>query len=825
MSQNYLIAAWRNITRRKVFSLINILGLALGLCACLVIYLTIQYEFSFDRFHPDKERIYRVVSMRQTPDRRGELETSIPPPAPTLIRQDVSGLDAVAGFFPFWADIEVPGRAGKKQLFSSEIEGTNCTGTVFADAGLFAVFSFDWLAGNSASALATPNQVVLAESRARLYFGDLPMEKILGRELIYRDSLRVRVSGIVKDWNQNTDLHFTDVISLPTINSSRFLQDDPRIQLSTTEWKNHRSISCFVKLSPQASSELVRRQLAAFPGRHIPSTAGDRLSMNLQGLTDLHFSEFAPGDDFRKASRQTLAALSALALFILVIAICNFINLSTAQSMQRAREMGIRKVMGGNRASLVLQFLTETFLHVAPAAVIAILLSGPVVSLFHDFLPPQMAIRFTTAPTLGFLLFITVVTTLLAGVYPAWVVSAHLPVTSLKGSRSAKGSERWLLRKGLTVLQFTLSLGFIIGAIVIGNQLRFIQDKDLGLTTKAVIEVPTPHQDSVSNVTVLGDRFRRIAGVAMVAKEILPPVGDPSFGLELEYNGKREQILTRGGDENLIPLYQLRLLAGRNLQHGGGLRELVINETYAKSLGFSHPADALGKFLLLPETNPSGQPIMRPLPIVGVVADFNEYSLREAIRPMVIADVPQAEDKLAVKLDIGGKGIGDMKQVIAEMEQTWKEVYPQTPFAHTFLDETIGRMYASEHRTAVLINVAMFITIFISCMGLFGLTLFTIEKKTKEIGIRKVLGAGIGRIIWLLTRDVLFPVMLALAIASPVAWYFANGWLQAFVYRVAIHWWMFALAGVGAVALALLTIGFQTLRAALANPINALRNE
>ncbi|GGB03813.1 ABC transporter permease [Puia dinghuensis] len=825
---NYIKVAWRHMTRHKIFTIINVLGLALGVCACLIIYLMVQYESSFDRFHPDKERIYRLV-MEKGSFAGTKILTGIPAPGPAAIRQEIPGLEAAAGFFTYWATVDIPGDTGKQHPFNTWLASSNHVGSVFADANLFSIFHFDWLAGNPSTALAKPSQVVLAESRARLYFGNLPLYKVIGRELIYRDSVPVRVSGIVRDWDKNSDFAFSDIISLSTINSNAFFQRDPRSLLSTTDWKANREIDCFIKTTRNASTELVQRQVAELLNRHVPDDPGKKASLLLQPLTDIHFTEENNHDSFRKASRSTLAVLMAFALFILLIAIFNFINLSTAQSLQRAKEIGIRKIMGSSRRKLVFQFLAETFLLAVPSVVLAILFVRPVLTLFHDLIPPGLEFHFLDPFTLAFLLLITLVTTVFAGFYPARVISSYLPVASLKGNEAPKGSERWLLRKGLIVFQFTLSLVFIIGAIVIGSQMNFIRNKDLGLSTDAVINMGTPANDSLHNAKVLARRFRQLTGVSMVAREALPPVGTPSFFLPLQYKDKEDKpvpILARAGDENLIPLYRMRLLAGRNLRPGDSLTELVINETYARELGFPRPEDAVGKLLLNPKTDASGMVTdVKALPIVGVVADVNEYSLREAIKPMVIGYVPRAVNKLAVRLDTRGKDMGDLKRMLAQMEKAWKEVYPAAPFSYTFLDEAIARMYINESRTALIVDSAMIITIFISCLGLFGLALFTVEKKTNEIGIRKVLGAGITDIVVLLSRDFLVLVVLALMIASPIAWYFANNWLQSFVYRISIQWWVFAFAGVGAVSLALITIGFQTLRAALANPVRALRSE
>ena len=807
------------MTRHKVFAFINVLGLVLGVCTCLVIYLIIQFEFSFDTFHPDRERIYRLVHASQFSGGLKMTGVGVPGPMPLAIRQEIPGLEAVAGFYRYWANIDIPGETGQAHPFNSRVEGTNIIGTIIADSNYFAIFKYDWLAGSPSTSLQEPFNVVLSESRAHTYFGNLPPDKVVGREILYNDSLRVRVSGIIKDWNNNTDFPVSDIISFSTINSSSFLKKT----FSPADWKaSSRSIWSFVKLSKTVSAGAINSQLAGFPERHVQSDLAVKMSISLQPLSDIHFND-GLYDDFRTASLPTLYALAAIALFILVIAIVNFINLSTAQSIQRAKEIGIRKVLGSSRKSLVFQFLAETFLHCFPAVVIAVLLVRPVLSLFHDFIPPGVQFHLGDPYTLLFLFLIALVTSLLAGLYPARVISSYLPVLSLKGDGAPKGSERWWLRKGLIVFQFTISLIFIIGTIVIGNQLRFIRTKDLGLNTDAIINMIVPRRDSLSNAKVLGQKIRQLPGVSMVAAEILPPVGDPSFSMWLKYKGKNESkmlVLTRGGDENLIPLYQMRLLAGRNLEHSDSLTELVINESFSKVLGFTHPQDALGKFLYTDSLRGD-----KVLPIVGVVADINEYSLRQAIKPMVIAHVPNVEDRLAIKLDTRGRQLADVKVILSKIEKVWKGLYKGAPFNYTFLDESIARMYEKERRTATLTNVAMIITIFISCMGLFGLALFTAEKKTREIGIRKVLGASIADIVALLSRDFVVLVILALFIASPIAWYFMHKWLQGFAYRAPIQWWVFVFAGLGAILVALITISFQSIKAALANPVKSLRTE
>jgi putative ABC transport system permease protein len=820
MLSHHFRMAWRNMARRKTFTLIHVTGLALGICCCLVIFLLMRFEFSFDSFHPNKGQVYRLLRNRHFVDGRNMLEKGVPAPVASAVREEIPGVEAVAGFYPYWASIVIPAD-GKNNGFESTVPGTQVTGTILADSNYFSLLPYEWIAGNPSTSLRYPLQVVLTESRAQIYFPGLPVDRVLGKEIVYNDSLRVRVSGVVKDWQGNTDFPFSDFISLVTVNTS-FLKQ----KFSLTDWEGHRSLLTFVKLSPSLTAAGVNTQLAGLVSRHVPADPAAKTSLRLQSLADIHFNPDVD-DDFRKASKPLLFILSTIALFILVVAIVNFINLSTAESIQRVKEVGIRKVLGSSRKNLVSQFLTETCLHGCLAAIAAVLMAGPVIAFFHDYIPAGVKLHWGDPATGLFLVLVTIVTSLLAGLYPARVIASYLPASSLKGT--GQGSERWWLRRGLIVFQFALSLVFIIGTLVIGNQLRFIRNKDLGLTADAVINLRIPPADSLHKGQIFSRRIRQLTGVAGVAAEVLPPVGDPSFFLFLTYEGDKRQplrVLARGGDENLVPLYKMHLVAGRNLSGGDSTRELLINESLSKSLGFAQPAEALGKLFHV-DTGKYNLPILRGryLSIAGVVADINEYSLHQAVQPMVIAHIPAVEGGLAVKLDLRGGQLTDVKSVLAPMEQLWKQLYPGVAFNYSFLDESIARMYESDRRTATIVNVAMVLTIFISCMGLFGLALFTAEKRTREIGIRKVLGASVSGIVLLLSGEFLVLVGLAFAVSTPVAWFFMNKWLQNFAYRAPLAWWIFLIAGASAVGIALLTISFQAIRAAMANPINSLRTD
>jgi putative ABC transport system permease protein len=809
MFRNHFKIAWRNITRNSVYSLINVLGLALGICSCLIIYLVTSHELSYDKFHPDAARIYCIVG-----DVGGGAGDKVhfarlPMPLAPAARENMSGLDVVAGITPYAAAISIPNGKQTPKKFDASPEGA----TGITEPSWFNIFPYEWLVGNPATALNDPFTLVLTESKARLYFGSGPLNKMLGRVVVYEDSLFVRVSGIVKDWHKNTDLPYNAFISAATVHSS-FLRNT----LVADSWgPGDMSTLSFVKLAKDIKPAALNVQLAALIKRHAPPPI--QLSLWLEPLTDIHFNAEIVETGIRTAHLPTLYALMGIAIFILLLAAINFINLSTAQSLQRAREVGVRKVMGSSRAGLVWQFLTETALLTVIATVLAVVAVSPVLTLFRAFLPPGLSFHPFQPDTLVFLFAVILVTSLLAGLYPARLLSAYLPALSLKGNAVYQGSEKWWLRKGLIVFQFVVSLVFIIGSIVIARQLNFTRHKDLGFTTDAIITVGTPWGDSLSKVSVTAEKIKPLPGVSGVALEWLPPIDQYPRGMSVKFKSINEKGTSVGqldGNEDFIPLYHLKLLAGRNLQHSDSVREFVINASCSQIMGCRMPDAAIGKTIYWND---------RPYPVVGVVADFHGSSLHESIRPLCIINRVEREGNIAVRLASKGQEANAVKATLARIEKAWKSIYPAATFHYSFLDESIAMLYEKDRQTAVLMNTATLITIFISCIGLFGLAMFSAERRAKEIGIRKVLGASVTNIALLLSKDFAGLITIAALIASPIAWYFMNRWLQDFAYRIDISWWIFAGAGLSALFIAMVTVSHQALRAALRNPVTSLRSE
>jgi len=826
MLRNYFTTAWRNITRHKIYTTINIIGLAFGICACMVIYLITNYEFSFDRDHPDGDRIYRIVGEAKAPDGStmfansllsdmGGLETEIP------------GFEAKAAFYDYGVAVRIPDGKNPPKRFDNRIADSWAASTIITKPQYFSVFQYEWLAGTPA-VLNEPFKVVLSEKRAQKYFGNIPLDKVIGRTVIYDDSLQVTVGGVVKDWVRHTDFGYTDFISISTATHS-FLKN----QIPTEDWNSLRphSSMVFVKLAKGTKVEAVNASMNAYIKENVhPADMGGqppKLMMKLQPITDIHFAmDFHrgdDGDDFRKPYLPTLYMLMGVAVFILALAVMNFINLSTAQSLQRAREVGVRKVLGSRRKHIIFQFLTETFVLTVFAVSVSVLLVEPVLHAFKDYVPPGVSFHFFQPHVWIFLTCITIITTVLAGLYPARLLSSYLPVLSMKGVALHKGSERIGLRKALIVFQFTVSLVFIVAAMVIGKQVNFMQHADKGFSTDGIITI-NKWGDPQGRLKVFAANIQKLKGIDKILLQGNAPMGFARYEMGLTYrDGKKESDVTAvsdWGNDGYIPFYKMKLIAGRNILHTDSLKEFVVNETFTRALGCRSPEEAIGKGV--DWKGPNGEHIY---PIVGVVADFHQGSFHEAIKPAVIGNMPEFEHSLAIRLTASEKNTKDVKALLAGMEQEWKKVFPNDGFQYSFLNESITWLYGQEENTAWLINVAMGITIFISCMGLFGLGLFTAQKRTKEIGIRKVLGASITDITIMLNRDFVILVLIAFVIAAPISWYFMHQWLQDFAYRTEMSWWVFALAGLSTIVIALLTVSFQALKAAIVNPVESLRTE
>lgn len=808
MIRNYIKIAYRNLVSNKLYTTINISGLALGILSCVAIWVTCQFELSYENFQPDKENIYRVVGDITSPEGKHDFFSMPPDPAANAMKEHISGLAAVADFHAFYTKVDVPN--GKR--FPAADYHDQSSDIIVTGPEYFKVFTYQWLIGSPASALSEPFKVVLTESRAYKYFGRIPLQDIVGKTLRYADSLPLTVAGVVKDYAANSDFRFTDFVSISTVPNS-FLANN---QIYSTNWGGfYFRTQVFVKLVPGAAIAPINSQLTALLHQNITLRKGEQKTLFLQPFSTLHFDTKYKDFFSKPAHLPTLYGLLCIAVFILIIAVVNFINLSTVQSIRRSREIGVRKVLGGSRQSLIFQFLSETFLITLAAMGLVVILVYPVLNALQNFVPSGAVETVFSGQNLLMLAGLLVITTLLAGIYPAIVLSGSIPAISLKSNTR----ERGYLRKALVVFQFTISLVFIIGTLVVQKQLDYVLHSDLGFKSDAVININTSPAYERSRVDVLADRLRSIPGVEMVSTSNGTPSASSHWGTELRYNGGKEPAKANCQlqwiDEHYVPLYQLKLVAGRNVQASDSMREFLINESAAKALGFAQPQDAIGK---IAESGMSddASPVC---PIVGVVADFHAQSMHEAIKPAFFTASKMFAINLSVKIH------GDYKTLIAAMGVAYNNVYPDEPFEYKFFDNTIAGFYAKEQKTAAIMNTATAMAILISCMGLLGLAAFSIRQRTKEIGLRKILGASVTQIVLLLTSNFIILVLIAIVLAAPLAWYATDQWLADFAYRVNISVGLFFIAGLLAVGIVLLTVSFQAVSAALVNPARSIKTE
>ncbi len=779
MVKNYLIIALRNFWRHKVFSLINIAGLAIGISSALVIYLIVHYEFSYEKFQKDGDRIYRVVTNMHFPDQDFK-NSGVPQPLPEAVRDEIPGIEASAYFFlGNQMKVTVPQASEKEKVFKKQ------ENIVFADNQYFRFIPYKWLAGSPDDALDAPNKVVLTESRAKRYFDYVDPGKAIGKTIVYRDSVNATVTGIVEDLDEITDFTFKEFISYSTF----------REELKS-EWGSVTSSSQFlVKLEKGVDPHAIDQQLKALRKKHQKEAylATDHF---LQPLNDIHFNSDFDSFDQRQGHKPTLYGLLAVAAFLLILGCINFINLTTAQGAQRAKEIGIRKTMGSSKTHLVLQFLSETFLLAFAATLVSLALTPLILKIFSAFIPVGLSLDMIGQPfVISFIVILVILVSLVSGFYPALVLSKYKPVTVLKNVANAHTSQsrRVWVRKTLTTSQFVIAQFFIIATLVVGKQIRFSLTRDLGFKKDAIINFHAPfnHQHPDNKQLVLLEKLKSIPGINQLSLAGPPPAssGGASSTMKFIKDGKEIEttVEVKQADSNYFSLYQMKLAAGRNLAASDTLKEYVINETYARFLGYTDPSKIVGEFI--------GQGDNK-VPIVGVVSDFYFKSMHKPITPLVFTCQQKIHSNFHIALANAGKNTDQWRSTIAKIQSTWKEVYPEEDFNYVFFDESIAKFYQKEQQTASLLNWSAGLAIFISCLGLLGLVIYTTTQRTKEIGVRKVLGASVSQIVSLLSKDFILLVILGFVIATPLAWWAMHKWLEDFAYRTNISWWIFASSGI-----------------------------
>ncbi|MEZ0541340.1 ABC transporter permease [Fibrella arboris] len=797
MLRNYLKIAFRNLTRNSTYSLLNVAGLALGMTCGILLFTLITYHLSFDNFHDQSDRIYRFVT-EQHRETIG-YSRSVPAPLGKVFRNDYTFAEKVARVATF-DDILITVKQGPAIAKYKEPEGV-----AFAETDFFDLFNYPLTNGGKVTALTEPNTAVLTERMAHKYFGDAsPINQVIRMD----NKIDLRITGVLKDLPINTDQRAEIVASYSTLR-----QYDDWLA-SDDSWGGIASaMQCYVRLRPGLMPAQVEAVMPAYVKQYRP-TSKNVHHYKLQPLADVHFDARYGG----AMTKTNLWVLACIGLFLIITACVNFINLATAQALNRSKEVGVRKVLGSVRGQLFWQFITETALISATALLIALLCSLALLPFVNDWFKARLSLNlFSGWPLPLFALGLTALVTFVAGAYPGLILAGFQPILALKGRLSQQAIGGFNTRRALIITQFAISQILIIGVIVIASQMRYAQQSKVGFDKDAVVMVPLATDSKPQTIHAVADRFSALAGVKQVSLCQAAPASNSNWTTSPRYDNRPEEepfaINVRAADDQFIPMFDLQLVAGRTIYPADSVREFVVNEAFVRKLNLSAPTQVLGKLISLNDGEFEG-------PIVGVIRDFHDKSFHEDILPMCISTALKNYEYYAVKIDLS-----TAQTTLTALDGVWSQTHPDQVFDYTFLDDQIAEFYETETLMLKLIQAFAAIAIFIGCLGLYGLVSFMAAQKTKEIGIRKVLGSSTGQIIWIFAGEFTRLILIAFTVAMPVAWFAMSQWLQTFKDQISLGVDVFALAMLGTFLVAMLTVGYRSVKAALMNPINSLRSE
>jgi putative ABC transport system permease protein len=811
MIKNYLKMAYRSLLKNKGFTTINVLGLALGLATCLLIVFYVVDELSYDRYNTKADRIYRVNEDLKLGDNKVQYAVCMAPLAQTMKKdfptvENTTRLKNVGGMHV---------KKGNENVMEYN--------ALFADPSVFDVFTLPILYGDKATALSEPNTVVLSESTAKKYFNRV---NVVGEKLTIDGGQLLKVTAVIQDIPAQSHFHADFLLamtSFPESHSPEWLRSDFNTYVLMREGASYKSIEAqFPTFLRKYSGGQMESELKMNYDQFEKS--GSYFRLNMIPLTDIHLHSAMTGELGVNGTEQYVYIFSAIGLFILLIACINFMNLSTARSSNRAREVGVRKVLGSARKYLIAQFLSESIMITLASVVIALILATGLLPAFNQFTGKSVVINLHT---LGWLVPVSLIAVLvigfLAGLYPAFFLSAFQPIQVLKGKLST-GFKGGGLRSVLVVFQFFISISLIIGTLVIYNQLHYIQSRDLGYNRS--------HALVIHNAFELGDHaktfkqeIKQMPGVANATlTSFLPTLLNRSTTIFYKQTiaDPKAAIFPQSWsvDEDYIPTLGMKMAAGRNFsnQMRSDSNAIVINETAAKFLGYADPVNRIVYEDILSISAAGTTNTFKPFTIVGVVKDFNFSSLHTAVEPMVLR-LNDNTGNLTIKMESA-----DIAGLLTQIQNKWKGL-TSAQFEYSFMDQDFDALYKNEQLTGKIAIALTTLAIIIACLGLFGLAAYAAEQRNKEIGIRKVLGASMATIVGMLSMDFIKLVIIAICIASPIAWWGMNKWLQDFAYRIDVQWWVLAVAGLAATLIAFITISFQSIKAALTNPVESLRSE
>lgn len=802
MFKNYFKTALRNLKRNKTYAAINIFGLAIGIAASLLIFLVIQFETSFDNFHKKKDRIYRLGTQFHTQD-GVSYSAGVCFPAGPALRIDFPQLKTVGSIFKQGGQITIEEGATRQKKLAED-------NFYYAEPEFFDLFDFAWVSGNAKTSLTDPTSAVLTQATAEKYFGD--WKTALGKTIKYENKQVYKITGILKNIPANSDFPLGVVVAYAAL-------ENTYVKRNLTDWvSTFGEAYTFVEVPEELSVDKLNQQLKGFATKHKPAEyAGDEPFA--QPLSEIHFDERFGNYRAHTFSHSLVNALMLIGIFLIAIACVNFINLATAQAVNRSKEVGVRKVLGSHRSQLAFQFLSETAIITLVAAFVAVIIAQLVLPFLNRLLEVEMSMNWILNPALVlFLVLVVVLVTVLSGIYPAVILSGFNPVTALKNKFTAKMVGGISLRRALVVLQFSIAQILIIGMLIVVSQMEFFKNASLGFDKASVINVPVPG-DSVSHskIDYLRNQLLGNNGITNTSFSFTSPSSQSNWNSDFRYNhavkSTNFSANLKWADADYFKTYNLQFVAGRPYHASDTVREFVVNETLLRKLGIGDAKEALGKELNFWDGGKVG-------PIVGVIRDFNSYSLREPMAPVVLSTWKDVYQTINIKIKPGAE-----KSVLPFVEKMWNQSFPDYVYEYKFLDQTIANFYKQENQLSTLYKIFAAIAIFISCLGLYGLVSFMAVQRTKEVGIRKVLGASAQNIVFLLSKEFTLLIIIAFAISAPIAYYIMQKWLQNYTYRIPLGVSMFILAIIGSIVIAWITVGHRAIKAALANPVESLRTE
>lgn len=794
MIKNYFKIARRNLQKNKAFAFINVLGLSLGIACSILIFTVVSYHLSFDNFHKNKDRIYRIVT--EWHDEEIEYSPGVPQGLGKTFRTNFTFAEKTARVVDYRNTLITLSNEQEVKKFREAI--------AYAEPEFFDIMNFPLINGNHTTALTSPNSAIVTEKIAKKYFGTT---NAIGKTIRVDNKSDFIITGILKDLPSNTDQEQEIFLSYTNLKDNNAKHAD-----ESTWGVVYGHSHCYTLLKRGITAAQVNHSLQQVVKKSYTGRDANVWRFILQPLADIHFN----GNFDGYIDKKYLWALLFIGLFLIVTACVNFINLATAQALNRSKEVGVRKVLGSVRSQLFWQFIVETALITVFAVGAAYGMAYLTLPWLNQLLQSNMALHLLTNVQLSFFLFlITVIIIFLSGSYPALILARFQPALALKNKLSQKHIGGFSLRRILVVTQFAISQMLIIGAIVIASQMRYTQTADLGFTKNAIVMLPLPVQDK-TKMSTLRNKLAALSGVEKISFCFQAPASGTNTTRDFIFDNRAEpehwDVNLKFADDQYISTFGIQLVAGRNFYPSDSVREFLVNETFAKKLNLS-PKDVIGKKLSVEDGSFTA-------PVTGVVKDFYTFSFHSEIAPVCIMPTSMNYSNCAIK--INSKNV---PATLTSFEKIWNETYPDYLYTHTFLDERIARFYRMDTIMFTLIKLFAFIAIFIGCLGLYGLVSFMAIRKTKEIGVRKVLGASLHNILWIFGKEFSSLLLIAFIIAAPFAWWIMHLYLQDFKYRIEIGAGIFLLAILSTFVIAGITVGYRSLKSALTNPVKSLRSE